>query len=139
MQTKAAFLLLLLAVTAAAGADTVCPCVPTSYEWIVTPCETWECAASQLVLAGGDPFVISAPTNATKYPWIVVRRVVAGAVVVPSDSPFQLEKFDRVDAASTRYGTVDSSQLPMMMTTADGSSLVIYLRNMQTQARAGGR
>jgi len=56
MQTKAAFLLLLLAVTAAAGADTVCPCVPTSYEWIVTPCETWECAASQLVLAGGDPF-----------------------------------------------------------------------------------
>lgn len=131
--------LLLLLVTAAAGADPVCPCIPASFEWIVTPCETWRCAASELVLAGGDPFVISVPTNASKFPWVVVRRVVAGAVRIPDDAPFLVEKFDSVVPASSRFSSVDVAQVPLMMTTPDGTSLLVYLRKPDTHRRAVGR
>ena len=130
---------LFLTVALGVGADPVCPCIPTSYEWIVTPCETWKCAASALVIAGGDPYVISAPTNVAQYPWVVMRRIVAGAVKVPDDAPFLLEKFDSVTPAASRYLSIDTAHVPLMMTTTDGTSLLVYLRKPEARRRSVGR
>jgi hypothetical protein len=136
MIQKAVPLLLLLLLTSAAVGDPVCPCYPTSYEWIVTPCDTWNCAVSAMIDANGNPFVMPMPTNASKYPWVVVRRVVAGAVVMPDNAPFRVERFDSVTLASARFTTIEPDHMPFMMTAPDGTSVVVFLRDPDTRHRA---
>lgn len=101
--------------------------VPTAYKWLVTPCETWNCAASALVTAAGDPYVIALPTNSTKYGWIVLRRVNGGSYFFPDDAPFRLESFDEPTLAVSRYSALDRTFAPLTVTTPDRRMLVIYL------------
>jgi hypothetical protein len=135
MRIKALVLTLLLA-TFAVGviAEEVCPCVPLGYVWMATPCDSWNCAASALVMANGDPYVMVLPTTSGIYKWVVVRRVTSGSAGASGDSPFVLERYSNVSEGSSRYSSLQTSAAPMMLTAADGNTLVIYLRGGEPQA-----
>lgn len=106
----------------------------TSYQWLVTPCENWNCAASALVTAGGDPYVIALPTTSTKYTWIVLRRVNGGSYYFPPDAPFRLETFESPSVGISRYSALDRLQAPLTITTPDRRMLVIYLNEPEAKA-----
>jgi hypothetical protein len=118
-------LLLLLALTVSASAQEVCPCVPISYQWIITACDSWNCAASAVVLANGDRNIVPIPTRSTDYAWIVLRRVASGSAIVSPDGPFKLEAFDTFAEASSRYLATDANLQPMLMTALDGKILLV--------------
>jgi hypothetical protein len=115
------------------------PGVPLSNEWLVIPCETWNCAASALVLAAGDQYVMSMPTKSDKFPWIVIRRVPSGSFYVPPDAPFVLESFDSAGDGSARFAAITTDHGPMMLTAPDGKALVISLRAALPRRPAAGR
>jgi len=121
-----AITLVLSAFGAAAQTDP-CPCIPLSYTWVADACETWNCAASALIMANGDAHVLALPTTADRYKWVVVRRVVTGGAIVSPDAPFVVENFDTMRDGSARYDGLQASQSPIL-TTMDGGALVIYLR-----------
>ena len=123
-------LLTLSLVSTAAFADPV-KGIPTAYQWLVTPCESWNCAASALVTAAGDPYVIALPTNSTKYTWIVLRRVNGGSYYFPDDAPFRVETFDEPTLGIARYTALDRMQAPITITTPDRRMLVIYLNEAE--------
>jgi len=103
----------------------VCPCVPLSYQWIVTSCETWNCAASALVMANGDKYVLAMPTGSDDFKWVVVRRIVAGSATISPDAPFKLDSFDGMAEASSRFDGVSHDLQPMMLSAPDGKFLII--------------
>lgn len=117
-------------------AGNVCPCTPKGYTWTVTACQTWNCAASALVLANGDPSVIALPTASHKFSWVVLRREAGGAVHIPDDAPFQVEQFDAIAPATARYSSIESSRSPMLITTSDGTTLIIYASQPLPRRRA---
>jgi hypothetical protein len=49
--------------------------------------------------------------------------------------PFDVEPFSATDLASLRFQTIDGAFVPMMVTTGDGSVLVIHLHDA-ARARA---
>jgi hypothetical protein len=130
---------LALAVTPLLGQN-VCPCIPISHQWIVTACETWNCAMSAMVLANGDPYVVSAPTGGSQFKWIVARRVVAGTATVSPDDPFVVDSIPNASDAATRFSTIPPENLPIIITTVDGDSLLIRLKepDQQSRRRAAG-
>ena len=134
-------LILLLAASSAAGDDNVCPCVPLSHSWVVTACETWNCAQAAMVLANGDPFVMSMPTNDTKYGWIVARRIVTGTAVTAPDSPYIIESNASFADAAAQFSALDPNMLPMIVTASDGVTLLIRLREAApiSRRRSAGR
>jgi hypothetical protein len=122
-------LVVLLIATAAIGDDeNICPCVPLSRTWVVSACETWNCAQAAMILANGDPYVMSMPTNDTKYGWVVARRVVTGSAITSPDSPYVIESNASFVAATTQFTTLDPGMLPMLVTAPDGATLIIRLR-----------
>lgn len=116
-------------------AQNVCPCIPVSHVWVVTACETWNCAQSAMILANGDPYVVSVPTGGSQFKWAVARRVVAGTVAVSPDDPFLIDSIPNASDAATRYGAIAPDMLPVMVTTVDGESLLIRLRAPDPQGR----
>jgi len=129
-------LILLLAATSAVGDDdNVCPCIPLSHSWVITACETWNCAQAAMVLANGDPFVMSMPTNDTKYGWIVARRVVTGTAVTSPDSPYIIESNASFAVAAAQFSILDPNMLPMITTASDGATLLIRLREPAPMSR----
>ncbi len=106
---------------------------PMTYAWIASSCDTWNCASSALVMADGDPFVFALPTNSAKYPWVVVRRVIAGSVWLPPDNPFDVEKFDDMDIAVSRYAAIGSDHSPILVTSIAGTPLVVSLKQPSDQ------
>jgi hypothetical protein len=125
---KACFVTLVLAMAAATSAWGDGPTTrPIRYTWIVTSCETWNCAASALVLANGDKHVIALPTGHDERPWLILKRVEEGSIFIPEDEPFACELFDDVGAAGDRFRTVNSCQAPMMLNVPDGRAVVISL------------
>ena len=132
-------LVLLLLVTPCVTADdNVCPCIPISYVWVVTACETWDCALSQMLLGNGDPYVMTLPTTSTQHKWVVMRRVVAGTATVSPDEPFIVDSFGTVTDASTRFSAVDPDTLPMIVSAFDGKTLLVRLRAPQRRRPAAG-
>jgi len=127
MRMHTAIVLLTLSLVSTAAAADPVKGAPNSYKWLVTPCENWNCAASALVTAAGDPYVIALPTNSAKYSWIVLRRVQGGSYYFPDDAPFRLETFDEPSIAVSRFMAVDRMQAPITITTPDRRMLVIYL------------
>lgn len=105
--------------------------VQTGFRWLVTPCETWNCAASALVTAAGDPYVIALPTTSSKYSWIVLHRVNGGSFYFPDDAPFRVETFDEPSMAVSRYTALDHMTAPLSVTTPDGRMLVVYLNEAE--------
>ncbi len=129
-------LILLFAATSAIGDDdNVCPCIPLSHSWVVTACETWNCAQAAMVLANGDPFVMSLPTNDKKYGWIIARRVVTGTAVTSPESPYIIESNASFAAAAAQFSTLDPNMLPMIVTASDGVTLLIRLREAAPMSR----
>ena len=132
-------LILLLLVTPSVTADdNVCPCIPISYVWVVTSCDTWDCALSQMVLGAGDPYVMTLPTPSKQYKWVVMRRVVAGTATVSPDEPFIVDSFNTVADASTRFAGMDPDTLPMIVSAYDGRTLLVRLRAPQRRRPAAG-
>jgi len=128
--------LILLVVTMPAQADDPCPCVPLHPTWIATPCETWNCAAAALINANGDPQVFTLPMSGPQYKWVVLRRVASGSVIVSPDNPLQIEQFTKMVDGSIRFDGIDKSLVPMLVTAADGTIIVVSLRPTETHARA---
>jgi len=136
MSRKTALLAIVMLVTLAAGqsvADTdPCPCIPLSYAWHATPCETWNCAASALVLANGDPNVMVLPTTNDKVKWVVIQRAVSGSFIVSPDAPVIVERFNTMVEGSSRFAALDHTNAPLLVTATDGNVLVVYLRQGDT-------
>jgi hypothetical protein len=125
-----------LAATAARAADNICPCLPTNPIWIATPCDTWNCAAAALINANGDPQVFTLPMSGPQYKWVVLRRVASGSVTVSPDNPLQVEQFTKMVDGSIRFDGIDKSLVPMMVTAADGTIIVLSLRPTDSRLRA---
>jgi hypothetical protein len=135
-KTCALLFSLLLVAAPAMPAETpnTCPCVPIANYWVVTPCETWNCASSALILANGDPYVMSMPTTSSKYKWVVIRRLT-GDAPVEGDTTFKAEVFDSMGEATSRYAAMDSTYCALAMSTPDGKALVIALRTPEPRTR----
>ena len=129
------FVTLLIATAAIGDDDNPCPCVPLSRTWVVTACETWNCAQAAMILANGDPFVMSMPTNDTKYGWVVARRVVTGTATTSPDSPFLIDSNTSFATATAQYSAMDPNTLPMIVTAPDGLTLIIRLREAAPAGR----
>jgi hypothetical protein len=133
---KKVFAAAVLSLAVASGfAQNVCPCIPLSHVWVVTACETWNCAQSAMILANGDPYVVSIPTGGSKFKWVIARRVVAGTATVSPDDPFVVDSVPSAYDAAARFGAIAPDMLPVMLTTVDGESLLIRLRTADPQGR----
>jgi hypothetical protein len=131
---KALILLAFLALTPAAHAELT---KPIRYTWVVTSCETWNAAASALVLANGNPNVLVMPTGDSTRPWVILKLVEEGAVYDPEDEPYSCEVSATVAAASGRYAIVDSCHNPMLLSMPDGRAVVVSLKSCgEGKARA---
>lgn len=115
--------LVIVATTAAAQQATN----PIRYTWIVSSCEQWNCAAAALVMANGEPNVITLPTGRQDRPWLILRRVEEGSVFVPEDEPFVCDVFDSVTDAMTRFSTMDSCHGPIILNVPDGRAVIASL------------
>jgi hypothetical protein len=118
----AAALLMLAAVTVDAQITN-----PIRWTWIATSCDTWNCAAAALVLANGDKHVIALPTGNEERPWLLLRRVEQGSIVIPEDEPYGCEVYANVTEAGSAFTAMDSCHGPMMMNVPDGRAVVVSL------------
>jgi hypothetical protein len=100
------------------------------YRWLATPCQTWGCAIGALAEANGDPHVVMLPTKSPHYPWVVLRRVEAGAFDGPIDTTFDVECFSKMVDASLRFDAIPTAHMPMLVTTPDGGMLVVCLKDL---------
>src|SRR5437870_12704492 len=82
---------LIVTAAAAVAGDDPCPCIALSYTWMAEPCQTWNCAASAMVLADGDQHVLVVPTTSDKFKWVILRRVVTGSATISPDAPFVVQ------------------------------------------------
>lgn len=110
--------------------------VPPPYEWIVVPCATWNCAVAELMNAAGDPYVVAMPTTNGEHPWIVIKRVQAGAVATDPDSEWTVEQFTIISEASARFSAIAATLSPVMISTTS-QGFLIASRN-PTRRRAAG-
>lgn len=97
---------------------------PIRYTWIVTSCETWNCAAAALVMANGDKHVMALPTGRDDRPWLILKRVEEGSIYIPEDEPFGCEVFDTAAAATTHFDGLDTCRAPMVLSVPDGRAVV---------------
>ena len=112
---------------------------PIRYTWIVSSCETWNCAASALIMANGEPNVIVLPTNVEELPWLVLRRVEEGSLFIPETEAFGCEVYEHMSDATTRFTALDACRQPMALTVPDGRSVVIALNQCSgIKRRAAG-
>ena len=112
------------------NAQQVCPCVPAGRMWVSNICDTWNCAMAALVSANGDTSVFAVPVATDDPRWLVVRQVTSGDYA--DDSPFRVESFDGVAAATARFAAVATDNSPHIISAPDGKLLVISLRQPET-------
>ena len=101
---------------------------PIRYTWVVTSCETWNHAASAMVLADGNPNVMVLPTGKAERPWIVLKLVEEGTIFAPDEEPYSCEVLQTVTEASSRFDSIDSCHGPIVMSMPDGRAVVISLK-----------
>ncbi len=109
--------------------------VPQSYAWIAMPCANWTCAASEMVLASGDPSVLVVAMPGGDHPWVILRRVRTGSFHVPDDAAIKIDSFDSLSLATTRFDSL-SEHAPTLLTVRDGLSLVVYTTKKSTAGAA---
>ena len=109
------------------------------YKWLATPCANWSCALAAMALAQGDPYVFVLPTKSTDHPWIVLKRQEIGVVDGTVDNTFEVDSFSGVGEATARYSSIETLKAPMLVTTMDGSMLVVCLHEPMTKRRAVAR
>jgi hypothetical protein len=127
---------LLFGVLVAVPLSADCPCVPLTHLWVVKTCDDWNCATTELMLAGGDPQVMAIPIGLDNPRWLVLRRIAAGSAIEVSTDPYEIRQFDGVDGAVTHYTTLTHDRLPMMLSAPDGQVLVISLKQGEPRKRA---
>lgn len=108
---------------ASAEAQQACPCVPLSHLWVAVGCDSWNCAASAVVLADGKD-VVPLPTTSSDFPWVVLRRVTSG-VGASTPGPFVVDGFETLNDGVARFYSTDHELQPMLVTAPDGKVLVI--------------
>src|SRR6266498_3092183 len=108
-----------------AYAQQVCPCVPISHVLSVETFETWNCAASAMIIASGSPYVVTMPAPSNDGRWLVVRRVNAGSYIPAPDAPYLIETFDGADGAMARFMSVASDRFSTFLAVADGKFVVV--------------
>ena len=118
----AAALLFLAAASAQAQVEN-----PIRWTWIVTSCETWNCAAAALVLANGDKHTIVLPTGNEARPWLILKRVEEGSVYIPEGEPYGCEVLPNVAAAGARFAAMSECHGPLMLNVPDGRAVVVSL------------
>ena len=118
-----ALTLTVLSFAATSGAQQACPCVPISHLWVVQACDSWNCAASAVVLANGKD-VVPLPTTSFDFPWVVLQRVTSGSAG-SSSGAFVVDGFDSISDGVARYAAIDRDLQPILMTAPDGKVLVI--------------
>jgi len=127
---------LLFSVLVAAPLAADCPCVPLTHLWVVKTCNDWNCATTELMLAAGDPQVMTIPVGLDNPRWLVLHRIAAGSAIEVSTDPYEVAQFDGLDSAVTHYTTLTHERLPMMLTAPDGQMLVISLKQGEPRKRA---
>ena len=106
------------------------------YQWLATPCEKWSCAIAAMATSEGDPFFVVLPTKSSEHPWVVLKRVEAGSVEGPVDNTFTIESYSAMSEASARFASIDTLNVPMLVTTVDGGMLVVRLTAPVSKRRA---
>ena len=109
---------------------------PIRYTWIVTSCASWNCAAAALVMANGDKHVIVLPTGQESRPWVVLKRVEEGALVIDENETWGCETFEGVAQAATRFAAMDACHVPTILSVPDGRAVVISLTDCPQKRRA---
>lgn len=109
---------------------------PPRYVWVATQCADWGCALEAMALAQGDRTVMILPTRSAAWPWVVVKRMLAGSIDLSDDSVFHAECFSHVGEASARYETIDGTRSPLLVSTVDGGMLVVCLRDPEGRRRS---
>ena len=107
---------------------------PIRYTWMAQSCTTWNCAAAALVMADGDKHVIVLPTGQEDRPWLILKRVEEGAIVIDEDEPFSCETFTTVSAASSHFSAMDTCHAPLILNVPDGRAVVASLLKCPTLA-----
>lgn len=120
-------------------AQQVCPCVPIARMWIVSACDSWNCAAAALVIANGDPDVLSIPSGSDDFKWVVIRHVAVGSAVVSPDAPFKVESFATLSDAMTRFSAIDPDFRPLLYTAPEGDVLIVSRNTSQPRRRAASK
>jgi hypothetical protein len=105
---------------------------PIRWTWIVSSCNTWNCAAAALVMANGKPDVIALPTGREDKPWLVLRRVEEGSIFIPDDEPFTCDVFSTLNDANSAFQAMDSCHGPIVLTVPDGRSVIASLHTCNT-------
>jgi hypothetical protein len=113
-----------------------CPCVPLSHKWTVLPCDTWECVQVALSEANGDRNVFAMPSPSEEHRWVILRRQPAGAAIEDPESTFRIEQYTKMLDGSLRFDSIDTRQMPVLVTAYDKAVLVIYLREGFPRPRA---
>lgn len=101
---------------------------PIRYTWVVSSCETWNHAASAMILADGNPNVLVLPTGNPNQPWVILKLVEEGAVYDPEDEPYSCEVSQTVSDASARFALLDSCRSPIILSVPDGRAVVVSLK-----------
>ena len=117
----------------------VCPCVPIAHEWIVSACESWNCAVAAQLVAEGSPDVLTMPSGSDDFKWVVLRRVATGSAVISPDAPFKIETFTTVTDGANRFQSINPELRPLLLTAPDGHTLVVLRSNIQPRRRAVNR
>lgn len=109
---------------------------PPRYVWVAYSCPDWGCALEELALAAGDRHVMVLPTRSAAHPWVVIKRLRSGSIVIDEDSVFVAECFGTMADASLRFDGIDTARAPLLVTASDGGMLVICLREGDGRQRS---
>ena len=108
---------------------------PIRYTWIAESCDTWNCAAGALVLAGGDKNLVVLPTGRHDVPWVILRRVEEGSIYIPEDEPFACSVFTTMAEATAHFDSLDTCRTPLMLSVPDGRMVIASLQQCGLQKR----
>ena len=128
--------MLVASARAAVAGDDPCPCPVTGYTWLADPCNTWNCAASALIMANGDPHVLVLPSASKQFKWVVLRRAASGSVAISPDAPFVVESFPTMAEGNARFSALENADAPLLVTSMDGNVVVIHLRQREVRTPA---
>ena len=113
-----------------------CPCVPVTHLWIVKTCDSWDCAASDLAVANGDPHVFAVPYGMDDQRWIVFSLIPSGSSAETYNDPLQIDTFEGMDGASAHFVTIDAARHPIIVSAPDGHFLVVSLKHADPRRRS---
>lgn len=122
-----------------AQAQQTCPCVPIAREWIVSACESWNCAAAAMVMANGNPDVLSLPSGSDDFKWVVIRAVPVGSAIAAPDEPFKVETFSDLTTAMDHFQSINPDYRPFLFTLPDGHVLVVLRSTPHPRRHVAGR